>query len=199
MIVFKVIILLFSLVLHELAHGYMALFCGDKTAKYSGRLSLNPLKHLDLIGALIPIFMLLSGSNFIIGWAKPVPVNYFAFKNGRVGEFLVSIAGVLTNYFLMILGAILIRYGVIPFNDLSVYFIIINMALGTFNLLPIPPLDGSRVVASFLNDENRIKIFTLDTYGILFIIALSYFGVLSRVMSPIYNMLLGVVDLIIRS
>lgn len=199
MIVFKVIILLFSLVLHELAHGYMALFCGDKTAKYSGRLSLNPLKHLDPIGALIPIFMLLSGSNFIIGWAKLVPVNYFAFKNGRVGEFLVSIAGVLTNYFLMILGAILIRYGVIPFNDLSVYFIIINMALGTFNLLPIPPLDGSRVVASFLNDENRIKIFTLDTYGILFIIALSYFGVLSRVMSPIYNMLLGVVDLIIRS
>ena len=199
MIVFKVIILLFSLVLHELAHGYMALFCGDKTAKYSGRLSLNPLKHLDPIGALIPIFMLLSGSNFIIGWAKPVPVNYFAFKNGRVGEFLVSIAGVLTNYFLMILGAILIRYGVIPFNDLSVYFIIINMALGTFNLLPISPLDGSRVVASFLNDENRIKIFTLDTYGILFIIALSYFGVLSRVMSPIYNMLLGVVDLIIRS
>ena len=199
MIVFKVIILLFSLVLHELAHGYMALFCGDKTAKYSGRLSLNPLKHLDPIGALIPIFMLLSGSNFIIGWAKPVPVNYFAFKNGRVGEFLVSIAGVLTNYFLMILGAILIRYGVIPFNDLSVYFIIINMALGTFNLLPIPPLDGSRVVASFLNDENRIKIFTVDTYGILFIIALSSFGVLRRVRSPIYNMLLGVVDLIIRS
>ena len=199
MIIFKVIILLFSLVLHELAHGYMALLCGDKTAKYSGRLSLNPLKHLDPIGALIPIFMLLSGAKFIIGWAKPVPVNYFALKNGRVGEFLVSIAGVLTNYLLMILGAILIKYRVIPFNELSIYFIIINMALGTFNLLPIPPLDGSRVVASFLNDENRIKIFTLDTYGILFIVALSYFGALNIVMSPIYNMLLGFVDFIIRS
>lgn len=199
MIVFKVIILLFSLVLHELAHGYMALFCGDKTAKYSGRLSLNPLKHLDPIGALIPIFMLLSGAKFIIGWAKPVPVNYFALRNGRMGEFLVSIAGVLTNYLLMILGAILIRYSIIPFNDLSVYFIIINMALGTFNLLPIPPLDGSRVLASFLNDENRIKIFTLDTYGILFIVALSYFGALNIIMSPIYNMLLEFVDFIIRS
>ena len=199
MFVFKVIILLFSLVLHELAHGYMALFCGDKTAKYSGRLSLNPLKHLDPIGALIPVVMLLSGSNFIFGWAKPVPVNYFAFKNGRVGEFLVSIAGVLTNYSLMIIGALLIRFDIVPFNDLSVYFIIINMALGTFNLLPIPPLDGSRIIASFLNDENRIRIFTIDTYGIFIILGLSYFGILSKIMSPIYNIIIGVVDLIIRS
>ncbi|MGL4641951.1 MAG: site-2 protease family protein [Cetobacterium sp.] len=199
MFVFKVIILLFSLVLHELAHGYMALFCGDKTAKYSGRLSLNPLKHLDPIGALIPVVMLLSGSNFVFGWAKPVPVNYFAFKNGRVGEFLVSIAGVLTNYSMMIIGALLIRFHIIPFNDLSVYFIIINMALGTFNLLPIPPLDGSRVIASFLNDENRIKIFTIDSYGIFLILGLSYFGILSKIMSPIYSFIIGVVDLIIRS
>lgn len=199
MIVLKVIILLFCLVIHELAHGYMALFCGDKTAQYSGRLSLNPLKHLDSIGTLIPIFMLLSGSNFIIGWAKPVPVNYFAFRNGRIGEFLVSIAGVLTNYLLMIVGAILIKYGLIPFNSISIYFIIINMALGTFNLLPIPPLDGSRVLASFLTGEDRVRIFSLDTYGILFIVVLSYFGVLDKMMSPIYNILVRFIDIIIRS
>ncbi|WP_448821472.1 site-2 protease family protein [Cetobacterium sp.] len=199
MIVLKVIILLFCLVIHELAHGYMALFCGDKTAQYSGRLSLNPLKHLDPIGTLIPIFMLLSGSNFIIGWAKPVPVNYFAFRNGRIGEFLVSIAGVLTNYLLMIVGAILIKYGLIPFNSISIYFIIINMALGTFNLLPIPPLDGSRVLASFLTGEDRVRIFSLDTYGILFIVVLSYFGVLDKMMSPIYNILVRFIDIIIRS
>ncbi|MGL5569594.1 MAG: site-2 protease family protein [Cetobacterium sp.] len=199
MFVFKIIILLFSLVLHELAHGYTALLCGDKTAKKSGRLSLNPLKHLDPIGALIPIFMLLSGSNFIFGWAKPVPVNYFAFKNGRVGEFLVSIAGVVTNYSLMIIGALLIRFEIIPINDLSIYFIMINMALGTFNLMPIPPLDGSRVIASLLNDENRIKIFTIDSYGILIILVLSYFGILNKIMSPIYNFMIGVIDFIIRS
>ena len=199
MIVLKVIILLFCLVIHELAHGYMALFCGDKTAQYSGRLSLNPLKHLDPIGTLIPIFMLLSGSNFIIGWAKPVPINYFAFRNGRVGEFLVSIAGVLTNYLLMIVGAILIKYGLIPFNSISIYFIVINMALGTFNLLPIPPLDGSRVLASFLTGEDRVRIFSLDTYGILFIVVLSYFGVLDKMMSPIYNILVRFIDIIIRS
>ncbi|MEG0299855.1 site-2 protease family protein [Cetobacterium sp.] len=199
MLVFKIIILLFSLVLHELAHGYMAYFCGDKTAKYYGRLSFNPLKHLDPIGALVPIVMLLSGSSFVVGWAKPVPVNYFALKNGRVGEFLVSIAGVATNYLLMILGALLIRFGIIQLGPLSAYFIIINMALGTFNLLPIPPLDGSRIIASFLNDENRIKIFTLDTYGILIIVALSYFGLLSKIMSPIYNLMIGIVDTIIRS
>ncbi|MGL4425152.1 MAG: site-2 protease family protein [Cetobacterium sp.] len=199
MFVFKIIILLFSLVLHEIAHGYTALLCGDKTAKKSGRLSLNPLKHLDPIGALIPILMLLSGSNFIFGWAKPVPVNYFAFKNGRVGEFLVSIAGVVTNYSLMIIGALLIRFEIIPINDLSIYFIMINMALGTFNLMPIPPLDGSRVVASLLSDENRIKIFTIDSYGILIILGLSYLGILNRIMSPIYNFMIGVIDFIIRS
>ncbi|MGL4867735.1 MAG: site-2 protease family protein [Cetobacterium sp.] len=199
MFIFKIIILLFSLVLHELAHGYTALLCGDKTAKKSGRLSFNPLKHLDPVGALIPILMLLSGSNFIFGWAKPVPVNYFAFKNGRVGEFLVSIAGVVTNYSLMIIGALLIRFKIVEVNDLSIYFIMINMALGTFNLMPIPPLDGSRVIASLLNDENRIKIFTIDSYGILIILVLSYFGILNKIMSPIYNFMIGVIDFIIRS
>ncbi|MGL5796775.1 MAG: site-2 protease family protein, partial [Cetobacterium sp.] len=197
MFIFKIIILLFSLVLHELAHGYTALLCGDKTAKKSGRLSFNPLKHLDPVGALIPILMLLSGSNFIFGWAKPVPVNYFAFKNGRVGEFLVSIAGVVTNYSLMIIGALLIRFKIVEVNDLSIYFIMINMALGTFNLMPIPPLDGSRVIASLLNDENRIKIFTIDSYGILIILVLSYFGILNKIMSPIYNFMIGVIDFII--
>ncbi|MGL4989515.1 MAG: site-2 protease family protein [Cetobacterium sp.] len=199
MFIFKIIILLFSLVLHELAHGYTALLCGDKTAKKLGRLSFNPLKHLDPVGALIPILMLLSGSNFIFGWAKPVPVNYFAFKNGRVGEFLVSIAGVVTNYSLMIIGALLIRFKIVEVNDLSIYFIMINMALGTFNLVPIPPLDGSRVIASLLNDENRIKIFTIDSYGILIILVLSYFGILNKIMSPIYNFMIGVIDFIIRS
>lgn len=199
MIIFKILILLFSLILHELAHGYVAYFCGDKTAKYYGRLTINPLKHLDIIGTLVPIFMILSGSNFIIGWAKPVPVNYYALKNGRLGEFLVSIAGVSVNFLLMIGVAFLIRIGILPFNKFTVYIMIINMALAIFNILPIPPLDGSRVLASFLDNENRIKIFSFDTYGILLIIVLSYFGILSRIILPIYNVIIGIIDLIIRS
>lgn len=199
MIIFKILILLFSLILHELAHGYMAYFCGDKTAKYYGRLTINPLKHLDIIGTLVPIFMILSGSNFIIGWAKPVPVNYYALKNGRLGEFLVSIAGVSANFLLMISIAFLIRIGILSFNKFTVYIMIINMALAIFNILPIPPLDGSRVLASFLDNENRIRIFSFDTYGILLIIVLSYFGILSRIISPIYNVMIGIIDLIIRS
>lgn len=199
MIIFKILILLFSLILHELAHGYVAYFCGDKTAKYYGRLTINPLKHLDIIGTLVPIFMILSGSNFIIGWAKPVPVNYYALKNGRLGEFLVSIAGVSVNFLLMIGVAFLIRIGILPFNKFTVYIMIINMALAIFNILPIPPLDGSRVLASFLDNENRIKIFSFDTYGILLIIVLSYFGILSRIILPIYNVMIGIIDLIIRS
>lgn len=198
MIVFKILILLFSLVMHELAHGYMAYFCGDKTAKYSGRLSFNPVKHLDPAGTLLPILMILSGANFVIGWAKPVPVNYGAFKNGRVGEFLVAIAGAMMNYLLMILCVILIKFNIIPLNRITIYFIIMNMVLGTFNLLPIPPLDGSRVVASFLKGEDRWKVFSMDQYGLFIVIGLSYFGILSKILNPIYTNIIKVLETIMN-
>lgn len=198
MIVFKILILIFSLVLHEIAHGYMAYFCGDNTAKYYGRLSLNPIKHLDLVGTLVPIAMIVSGSSFIIGWAKPVPINYYALKNGRVGEFLVAIAGIATNFILMIGCALLIRYRVISLTPLSSYFILINLALAIFNALPIPPLDGSRILASISNNDIRMNIFALDKYGILIIIILSYFGILSNILYPMYNFILNFLNILIR-
>ncbi|WP_297404356.1 site-2 protease family protein [uncultured Cetobacterium sp.] len=198
MIVLKIIILLFSLVLHELAHGYMAYFCGDKTAKYSGRLSLNPINHLDPAGTLLPILMLLSGSTYVIGWAKPVPVNYGAFRNGRIGEFLVAIAGAMMNYLLMFICVLLIKFNIVQLNPVTIYFIVINMVLGTFNLLPIPPLDGSRVVASFLDGQDRWKVFSMDRYGLFIVIGLSYFGILSRILNPIYSWILRFIDIIIR-
>lgn len=198
MIVYKIIILLFSLVLHELAHGYVAYLCGDKTAKYSGRLSFNPIKHLDPAGTLLPILMILSGSNFVIGWAKPVPVNYWAFKNGRLGEFLVAIAGAMMNYFLMIACVLLIKFNILPLNSITTYFIVMNMVLGTFNLLPIPPLDGSRVIASFLKGEDRWKVFAMDQYGLFIVIGLSYFGILSRILNPIYGSIIKFLEIIMN-
>lgn len=194
----EIIILIFSLVLHELGHGFMAYFCGDQTAKIYGRLSLNPLKHLDPVGTLFPILMILIGSPMVIGWAKPVPVNYRGFKNGRVGEFLVAISGALMNFILVIIGVILFREfrfssDLILLNGLE-YLITINIILGIFNLLPIPPLDGSRVIGSFLNGRNREVIFDYDRFGILIVIFLGYFGILNKILGPIYITLINLIN-----
>ena len=106
----NIIILIFSLLVHELSHGVMTLSCGDNTAKRYGRLSLNPLNHLDPLGTIFPILLILSGSSFVFGWAKPVPINYYRLKYRRVGEFLVAIAGVLSNILLAILGMFMFKY-----------------------------------------------------------------------------------------
>lgn len=198
LLISKIIILIFSLVFHEIAHGYMAYFCGDTTAKKYGRLSLNPIKHLDIAGTLFPIFMILSGSSFIIGWAKPVPINYYNLKNGRIGEFLVSIAGVTGNFILVIVTTILFRYfrsSLDAFTATAIsYTIIINLTLAIFNLLPIPPLDGSRAVSSFLSNKNREFIFRYDNYGMILIIILAYFGILGKIISPIIDTILNLLN-----
>lgn len=199
--IIKIIILIFSLIIHELGHGFMAYLCGDKTAKIYGRLSLNPLKHLDPVGTLFPILMILTGSSFVVGWAKPIPVNYGRIKNGRLGEFLIAIAGVSTNFILMIVGAIIfkiIRYSSSELLIQSVsYLITINMVLGVFNLLPIPPLDGSRVIGSFLSLKDREKIFSYDRFGIVLVILLAYFGLLSKILIPIYDTVINLLNLFI--
>lgn len=199
--IIKIIILIFSLIIHELGHGFMAYLCGDKTAKIYGRLSLNPLKHLDPVGTLFPILMILTGSSFVVGWAKPIPVNYGRIKNGRIGEFLVAVAGVSTNFILMIVGAIIfkiIRYSSSELLIQSVsYLITINMVLGIFNLLPIPPLDGSRVIGSFLSLKDREKIFSYDRFGIVLVILLAYFGLLSKILIPIYDTVINLLNLFI--
>lgn len=199
--IIKIIILIFSLIIHELGHGFMAYLCGDKTAKIYGRLSLNPLKHLDPVGTLFPILMILTGSSFVVGWAKPIPVNYGRIKNGRLGEFLIAIAGVSTNFILMIVGAIIfkiIRYSSSELLIQSIsYLITINMVLGVFNLLPIPPLDGSRVIGSFLSLKDREKIFSYDRSGIVLVILLAYFGLLSKILIPIYDTVINLLNLFI--
>ncbi|MGL6154220.1 MAG: site-2 protease family protein [Cetobacterium sp.] len=197
-ILIQIIILIFSLVLHELGHGFMAYFSGDQTAKLYGRLSLNPLKHLDPVGTLFPILMILIGSPMVIGWAKPVPVNYMRFKNGRVGEFMVAIGGVLMNFLLIVIGAILFKYfrftdNYIVLNSLE-YLITINLILGIFNLLPIPPLDGSRVIGSFLRNKDREVIFDYDKFGIIIVIFLGYFGFLNKILGPIYSYIIILIN-----
>lgn len=149
------VVLIFSIILHEIAHGYAANALGDPTARLSGRLTLNPLPHIDLIGSiLIPAFLILSGSSLLFGWAKPVPYNPYNLTNKRWGETIVAAAGSLTNLFLAILFGLIVRFGggVLPDPAITVAasITLINLFLGLFNLIPFPPLDGFTVLRTAL-------------------------------------------------
>ena len=162
-------LLLVSLVLHELAHGWVAWKLGDPTAKLHGRLTLNPLKHLDTWGTvMLAVTFLGSGGRFFFGWAKPVPISPWHFKDPQRGMMLVGAAGPLTNYLLAIVAAGLIwltyTWSLWLAHTLYILFAL-NVILGTINLIPIPPLDGSRVLGGFLPREAYARWVTYDRYG----------------------------------
>jgi Zn-dependent protease len=172
-----------AITLHEAAHGYAALALGDTTAKDAGRLSLNPLRHVDRVGTiLIPGFLLVTQLllpphrvSFMFGWAKPVPIGAWRFKDPRRGMALVALAGPAMNFFLAWLGALAVSQ--VP-NDIAqqflFYFILTNLVLGLFNLLPIPPLDGGRVVVGLLPLELARVWAQLERYGILIVLGLVF-------------------------
>jgi Zn-dependent protease len=178
-IIFSLLVLLFSVIIHEIAHGSVAYYLGDQTAKYSGRLTLNPIKHLDIFGSIIlPLGLFLVGSPFLIGWAKPVPVNPYNFRDQKWGGLKVSIAGPAVNFLIAIIFSLALRF--LPISEqLSGFFgviIIYNFILGIFNLIPIPPLDGSWILFSFIPDRFRnFKIF-LQQYGTYILIFLLFFS-----------------------
>lgn len=153
--IFSILILIFSVVIHEVSHGYAAYFQGDNTAKYQGRLTLNPLKHLEWFGSFILPVMSYFLGGFIIGWAKPVPFNPYNLRNQRWGEAIVAVAGPLSNICIALFFGLFIRFGVLSqFGQAFVYIastiVFINLILATFNLIPVPPLDGSKILFSVL-------------------------------------------------
>lgn len=153
--IFSIIILIFSVVIHEVSHGYAAYSLGDNTAKYAGRLNLNPLNHLEWFGSFILPMMSYFFGGFIIGWAKPVPFNPYNLRNQRWGEAIVAVAGPLSNIVLALFFGLLIRFGILAqFGPTFVYIastiVFINLILATFNLIPVPPLDGSKILFSIL-------------------------------------------------
>lgn len=167
-----------AVILHEVAHGYVALQLGDPTAKYAGRLTLNPLKHIDLWGTIIiPLVLFVSGANFLIGWAKPVPVNYYNLRYGKYGPMLVALAGPATNLILLVLFALAARVSppgtALPF--LFVTMALINGVLMLFNLIPIPPLDGSKVLYVFLENQPELIGF-LERYSLFILLGLILIG-----------------------
>lgn len=171
---------LITIVVHEVSHGYAAYLMGDTTAKDDGRLSLNPLHHIDWIGALCLVF-------FHIGWAKPVPINPFMFKKRKKGIILVSLAGPGSNFILAILSMVCLCL-LYPLQGVAAswisYFFLslstVNIGLGLFNLIPIPPLDGSKVLSQFLPMKARVNYLNFERYGGILLFLLIYFGHLSE-------------------
>ena len=153
--IFTIIILILSVIMHEVAHGYAAYALGDQTAKRAGRLTLNPLAHIDLFGSIIiPAVLVLSNAGILFGWAKPVPYNPYNLRNQRWGEAIVGAAGVATNILLALIFAGITRLasieGYTAFATLAATVVFVNLSLGFFNLIPIPPLDGYTVLRGIL-------------------------------------------------
>ncbi len=200
-IIFVLIILIFSIIIHEIAHGSVADSLGDPTARYAGRLSFNPLKHLDFVGSfLVPFFLVITNSSFIIGWAKPVPINPYNFKDQKYGSLKVSLAGPLANIAIALFFGLLIRFSpdLIPGgHNLILYIVFINILLAVFNLMPIPPLDGSHILFTFFpRIENKIKklyagagIFALP---MVFLFVIIFFPVILSLVLFIFELITGV-------
>jgi Zn-dependent protease len=192
-----IFILLFSVIFHEVAHGLMAEKLGDPTARFAGRLTLNPIPHIDLFGSiLLPAFLLLVNSPFIFGAAKPVPVNFMNLRNVRSGMILVAIVGPLTNIALAAIAAITFRLA----PDLSLFgqelllrTISLNIILALFNMVPIPPLDGSKVLAGILGFIDRglmYRFVDLERFGFILVILFLATGLFQTVLLPPFRFLM---------
>lgn len=205
-IVFEIIVLLFSAILHEIAHGYMALRLGDETARRAGRLTLNPLVHLDPFASiLMPLFLLWASSGrFFFAAAKPVPYDPRNLKDPRRGSALIALAGPATNFLLAFIFGMVIRIGtaIVPSGGatenlvalLSV-IVYINLILGIFNLVPIPPLDGSRILfAALPQNPETLRIFlVLERWGFFLVLLFVFFGfdVLVPIIQSIFALFTG--------
>ncbi len=179
-LIFQLIILLFSVVVHEVSHGLAALYLGDDTAEKMGRLTLNPIKHLDPIGSVfLPLMLVLLHSGFIFGWAKPVPYNPLNLKMPRRDSAILAFAGPVANFSLAFIFGLIMRIIIATSSFISLlpflmFIVWINLILGVFNLLPIPPLDGSKILF-YLFPSRELEVF-LYQYGIIILFLFIFFG-----------------------
>lgn len=195
--IFRIPALLIALTVHEFAHARVAVTLGDPTPRVAGRDTLNPIPHLDPIGLLM---LWLAG----FGWAKPVPINPYNFRNGRNGVIMVSLAGVTANFLTALIAAI--AWGILAKMHLATFevnwifreIIYFNLILVVFNLIPLPPLDGSQVVSALLPGRQAYSFERIAPYGPFILMALVLTGVIGRIMNPFIDMLYNIINLFIR-
>jgi Zn-dependent protease len=200
---------LFAITVHEAAHGYMAKYHGDDTAEQNGRLTLNPIYHIDLIGTvLVPGLLILLSTPVIFGWAKPVPITYANLNKPKRDMALVALAGPSSNLIMALIWGLIAKLGMVFFANsltgVAIFMmgqigILINLGLMLLNLLPVPPLDGSKIVASFLSDENMQRFEQFGLYGFFILILMLFLGILQLILIPpfyiLYHSILGLYSL----
>ena len=206
--ILMIVALLFAVTLHEVAHGYAALKFGDHTARLAGRLSLNPIRHLDPFGSVIlPGLLIFSGFPVVFGYAKPVPVNFHNLRNPELGAFTVSIAGIAVNMALAVAAGLAFQAITLISPDMAqgsllailaqalLYFTLINVVLAVFNLVPIPPLDGSKVLSVLLPPGLREAYERIGPFGMIILVVLLMTGMLGvlirNIVYPIFTFLVG--------
>lgn len=197
--VFFILILLVSVVIHEVSHGYMAEQLGDPTARLQGRLTLNPIPHIDPIGSIaVPALLIFSGAGFVFGWAKPVPFNPYNLRNGKWGPALVAVAGPASNIVIALIFGTALRFNELlglssAFQEIFFIIVLLNVLLAVFNMIPVPPLDGSKVLAAFLSYKYAGLIESMERYGFLVLIAVILFGwpLIQPVINAIFYLFTG--------
>ncbi len=188
--IFSLLILVMSVVVHEVSHGWTASYLGDPTARLQGRLSLNPLTHIDPIGSVVvPLLLFFTSAGVMFGWAKPVPVNPYNLR-GKYGEAIVAAAGPLSNVGIALIFGLLVRFGegYLPssFLHIAILAVVINIVLAIFNLVPIPPLDGSKILFGFLPLRFQHLRESLERYG--FFVVLVFIVFLWQYLTPVIGL-----------
>ena len=204
-IIFQIVVLVMSAIVHEYMHGWMADYLGDTTAKDAGRLTLNPIPHIDPLGSIfLPLIMVVSGSPFVFGWAKPVPYNPYNLRDKKYGAVKVALAGPMSNLALALFFGLILRFvftfqpGWAFINESFILFLMvivqINLLLMVFNLVPIPPLDGSKVIAPFLPAHIQQKFYEMERYGFFVLILFLMFGfsLIIPIINFLYKLIVGI-------
>jgi Zn-dependent protease len=189
---------IFAVTIHETAHGWVALQFGDRTAQMLGRLTLNPIKHIDPIGTIVLPAVLAMTTGFIFGWAKPVPVNERNLRNPKKDMAWVALAGPFSNLIMAVLWSIIVLIG-LSYSDALAYMglvgIFINSILMLLNLLPLPPLDGGRILMSVLPGPLAWKLSRIEPYGFIILIALLYFGIIGMILWPLMSLFISLLPI----
>lgn len=195
--IFQIAILIMSIVIHEVAHGTAANLLGDPTAKYEGRLTLNPIKHLDMVGSfLVPVTAYALGG-FIFGWAKPVPYNPYNLRPGRFSEAAVAAAGPISNIIIALIFGLLLRFGMpggsfsTEFIEITSLVVFINLVLAVFNLIPIPPLDGSKLLYALFPEKLYQIRHIFERFGLILVILFIFLA--WEVVSPVVFLLFSII------